>query len=108
MKNNRKGTTWIKALNKGKVTFLKGWRQTFFVKFFLNSGVLGKHKRGCAEFAPFWMKKKIYICTPWKSAKRAKSHIFKGSKNGIKIFFFLLEGSLRPIRGAVQRLLHFG
>jgi hypothetical protein len=32
--------------------------QKFFFTFFLCGGVLGTHKRGCAKFAPFWMKKK--------------------------------------------------
>jgi hypothetical protein len=35
----------------------------FCFKFFLYGGVFGTHKRGCAKFAPFWMKK-INIGTP--------------------------------------------
>jgi hypothetical protein len=26
-----------------------------YILFFIMKGVLGTHKRGCAEFAPFWM-----------------------------------------------------
>jgi hypothetical protein len=41
---------------------------------------LTEHPKGCAKFAPFWMKKK-YLRTPWKMRKTSKkSLIFKGSK----------------------------
>jgi hypothetical protein len=36
-----------------------------FLKFFFNKRVLGTHKRGFAEFAPFWMKNN-WSGTPWK------------------------------------------
>jgi hypothetical protein len=69
------------GLTSKKVTFFKGsnWGSKYFIFIFQNKGVLGTHKRGCAKFAPFWMKKNV-LSTPRKSGKRAKNHIFKGSK----------------------------
>jgi hypothetical protein len=55
--------------------------------FKINKGVLGNHKRGCAKFASFWMKKSIYVPIG-KSAKRAKKVTFvKGQIGGKKYFF---------------------
>jgi hypothetical protein len=50
-----------KALNKLKVIFLKGlkMKSNFLLNFYFINGVLGTHRRGCAEFAPFWEKIKI-------------------------------------------------
>jgi hypothetical protein len=55
-----------KSVKRAKNPFLKGPNRTskiFFVNFFFMGGVFGTHKRGCAKFAPFWMKK-IKIGTP--------------------------------------------
>ncbi len=81
-KKNILRTPWQKQKTSKKVTFLKGPNRgvkNIFFKFFLNRGVIRTHKRGCAKFAPFWMKNK-YLCTPGKRVKRAKNHILKGSK----------------------------
>ncbi len=73
-----------------KVTFLNGpnrGSKVFFFLIFKIGEVLRIHKRGCAEFAPFWMKIK-YLCTPCKSVKWAKkSHFLKGPNRRSKLFF---------------------
>jgi hypothetical protein len=46
----------------------KGYKngvKDYSLKFFLHKGVLGTHKMGFAEFAPFWMKNNC-SGTPWK------------------------------------------
>ncbi len=48
-----------KSVKRAKNHFFKGSKEDFkiiFLKFFLYGGVFGTHKKGCAKFAPFWMK----------------------------------------------------
>jgi len=60
MKKKYLRTPWNSIKRAKKFTVLKGpnrGSKIFFFKFFENRVVLRIRKRGCAKFAPFWMKK---------------------------------------------------
>ena len=101
-----------KVSNNQRVTFLKcpkmGSKIIFWI-IFLIKGFLGLMWGAVQSLLQFRLNITILV-PPGKSVTQAKSHIFKGSKNGVKnffFFFFLIKGFLGPMRGAVQSLLPF-